>query len=111
MLEYFFDGSGESNPENYDFLLIQQKERVTLAQQYLYISVGSAYNPFLRPIISAIINVNDKGFVLIPQVSYSIFENAEIVSGLNIFLGSQTCEFKRITPFDGQIYIWGKVYF
>lgn len=111
MLEYFFDGSGENNPENYDFSKIQRTERVTLAQQYLYISVGSVYNPLLRPTINAIINVNDKGFVLIPQVSYSIFENAEIVSGLNIFLGSQTCEFKRITPFDGQIYIWCKVYF
>ena len=111
MLEYFFDGSGEDGPENYDYAKIIRGERMTLAQQYLYLSVGSVHNPFFRPTMNAIINLNDKGFILIPQIYYAIFENAEIVSGLNILFGSDKSEFKNITPFDGQVYIWAKVYF
>jgi hypothetical protein len=46
-----------------------------------------------------------------PQVSFPIFENTDIIVGLNYFIGSQRSEFKNITPFDGAVYTWMKVYF
>jgi hypothetical protein len=111
MVEYFFDESGASTESEYDLSQIADGTRVTLAQQYLYLSVGLAHNPFFRPVVNAIVNVDDSGLILIPQVSYALFDNAEIVSGLNIFLGRETSEFRRIVPYDGQGYIWAKVYF
>jgi hypothetical protein len=111
MLEYFFDGSGETESQNYDFLKITRGERTTLAQQYVYTTVSFMHNPFLRPAVNAVINVNDGGFILIPQIYYAIYENAEIVSGLNIFIGSDESEFSNITPYNGAVYIWAKVYF
>lgn len=111
MLEFFWDGSGEDEPEDYDFAKVFSGERVTLARHYLYLSIGLAHNPFFRPSINSVVNLNDRGLVLIPQIYYSIFENAELTLGLNYFLGSSSCEFKTISPFDGQIYIWSRVYF
>lgn len=111
MIEYFFDESGEGDENDYDITQITDGTRVTLAQQYVYLSVGLAHNPFFRPVVNAIINVDDGGIIIIPQVSYALFDNAEIVGGFNIFLGEDATEFRRIVPYDGQAYIWAKVYF
>ncbi|MBE0432306.1 hypothetical protein IBX73_02435 [candidate division WOR-3 bacterium] len=111
MIEYFFDGSGESDPAYYNYTLIASGERQTLAQHYLYTSIGLLYNPFLRPSLSAITNLNDRGTIVIPQLSYGIFENAEITLGLNYALGSTESEFRNIMPYRGAVYVWARVYF
>lgn len=111
MLEFFYDESGADNPSNYDWPKILTGERATLGQQYLYLSFGSVDNPFFKPSINSIINLNDNGFILIPQVVYSVTDNVETVSGFNFFIGSQTGEFKNLVPFDGQFYVWLKIYF
>lgn len=111
MMELFYDGSGEDDPDNYDFTRITSGERMTLAQQYLYLSIGVIPNPFLRPSFSSVINLNDRGLVLIPQIYYSVFENAELTLGLNYFLGSDASEFRNLSPYEGQVYIWSRVYF
>jgi hypothetical protein len=111
MVEYFFDESGEHDANEYDISLIANGTRVTLAQQYLYLSLGLAHNPFFRPVVNSIVNLDDGSVILIPQVSYAIFDNAEITCGVNIFLGGESSEFRRIVPYDGQGYIWAKVYF
>ena len=82
MFEYFFDGSGEDDPVDYDYAKITSGERQTLAQQYLYASVGLLYNPFLRPSISTIINIDDQGFMIIPSLTYSVLENTELTLGM-----------------------------
>ncbi len=111
MVEYFFDESGEGDENDYDITQIADGTRVTLAQQYVYLSAGLVYNPFFRPVVNGIVNVDDGGIIIIPQVSYALFDNAEIVLGLNIFLGEARTEFRRIVPYDGQGYVWAKVYF
>jgi len=113
MGEYFFDGSGEDDSASYDFVKIYSGERTTLAQQYLYFTISIVPDPFaiVQPRISNLINLNDRSLIIVPQVSFSIFENTDIIVGLNYFLGSQRSEFKNITPFDGAVYVWMKVYF
>jgi hypothetical protein len=111
MVEYFFDGSGEDDPDNYDYVQITSRERQTLAQHYLYASIGLSYNPFLRPSLNSIINLNDNGAIIIPQLIYSIFENTDLTVGINFAIGSDESEFRNITPYRGTAYIWIKVYF
>ena len=111
MMEYFFDGSGEDDPELYDYSSIVTGERQTLAQHYLYLSVGLMRNPFLRPSISSIINIIDGGTTIIPHVDYAIFDNVEIALGLNYTIGTEESEFRNITPYHGAVYMWAKVYF
>jgi hypothetical protein len=111
MVEYFFDGSGESEPEQYDYAKITAGERQTLGRQYLYASIGLLYNPFLRPSISTVINLDDGGFVFIPNFTCSVLDNMDLTIGSNYAVGSSESEFRNITPFRGAVYVWAKVYF
>jgi hypothetical protein len=111
MVEYLFDGSGEDDPDLYDYGGIASGERQTLAQQYLYLSVGLLRNPFLQPSVSSIINIIDGGTIIIPHVNYAIFDNMEIALGLNYPIGTEESEFRNISPYHGAVYIWAKVYF
>jgi len=111
MMEYYFDGSGEGDPVNYDYAKIASGERQTLAQQYLYASIGLLYNPFLRPSISTIINLDDRGFIMIPSLSYAVLENTELILGMNYAIGSSDSEFRNITQYRGAVYLWVKTYF
>lgn len=111
MFEYFFDGSGVDDPAYYDYTTITYGQRQTLAQNYLYASVGLFNNPFFRPSVSSITNLNDGGTIVIPQIYYAIMENVEVTLGLNYAFGSTESEFRNITPFRGAVYVWGKVYF
>jgi len=111
MIEYFFDGSGVDDPIFYDYNEITQGGRQTLAQRYLYASLGLLRNPFLRPSVTSIINIDDGGTILIPQIDYAIFDNVEISVGSNITIGAEESEFRNITPYRGAVYVWAKVYF
>lgn len=113
MAELFFDGSGVAEPDLYDFAQIADGERVTLAERYLYLSVGMFPDPFavIQPRLAGLVNLDDNGFVVIPQIMVSLFENTEITIGGNVIYGPETSEFKSIIPFDGSVYAWVKVYF
>ena len=113
MSEFFFDGSGVSDPDNYDFTKILSGERATLAQHYLYLTLSTIPNPFavLQPSINSLINLDDRSFVIIPQLGLSLFENTQINIGVNYFIGSSETEFRNVVPYDGAAYMWVKVYF
>jgi hypothetical protein len=111
LLEYYFDGSGEDDPEYYDYTKIVTGERQTLAQQYIYASIGLSYNPFLRPSLSAIVNLDDQGFILVPSISYAVLENTELTLGMNYAIGSEESEFRNLTEYRGAVYLWLKTYF
>jgi hypothetical protein len=113
MTEFFFDGSGVSDPDDYDFTKIFSGERVTLAQHYLYSTLSTIPNPFavLQPSINTLINLDDRSFIIIPQLGLSLFENTEIFAGVNYFIGSSETEFRNVVPYDGAVYVWMKVYF
>lgn len=113
MVEYYFDGSGEDDPQDYAFTEFLLGERTTLAQQYIYTTIGRMLNPFdpLQPMMNVLVNLNDKGMILIPQINFAVFDNADISVGLNYPFGSDESEFMNITPFDGAVYVWAKVYF
>ncbi|MGD9379960.1 MAG: hypothetical protein PVI51_05280 [candidate division WOR-3 bacterium] len=111
LLEYYFDGSGQDDPANYEYAKIISGERQTLAQQYIYTSIGLLYNPFLRPSISAIINLDDDGLIIIPSINYAIFENTELTLGMNYAIGSEQSEFRNLTEYRGAVYLWVKTYF
>ena len=113
MTEFFFDGSGVRDPDDYDFAKIFSGERATLAQHYIYSTISTIPNPFsvLQPSVSTLINIDDLSCIIIPQLGLSVFENTEVNIGFNYFIGSDETEFKNIIPYDGIAYIWAKVYF
>jgi len=113
MAEYFFDGSGFDDPSDYDYSLIVQGERATLGQHYLYTLVSTVPNPFdlFRPSLSALVNIEDRGFILIPQINIVPYENTDITIGFNLFFGHEDSEFVNLIPYDAVIYTWIKIHF
>lgn len=111
MLEFFYDGSGADDPSEYDYLKIWSGERQTLGKEYLYGSIGLVQNPLFKPSVNAIVNLNDNGLILIPELYRGIFENVDLTFGANIYLGPEHCEFKNLVYDDSQVFIWLKVYF
>ncbi len=113
MVEYFFDGSGVDDPADYDYMLIAQGERVALGQHYLYTSVSTVPTPFdiFRPSLSALVNIKDQGFILIPQINIVPYENTDITIGLNLFFGPENSEFVNLISYDGVVYTWIKIHF
>ena len=111
MIEYFFDGSGVSDPADYDFTQIAYGYRQTLAQHYVYASIGLFQNPFLRPAFNVIANLNDGGLIIIPQITYALFDNAEVTAGINYAFGTDESEFLNIMEYRGAAYLWARVYF
>lgn len=113
MSEFFFDGSGVDDPSQYDVSLVVRGIRTTLAQRYCYASVSTVPTPFdlFRPSCGILVNIDDQGIAIIPQLFVQLFENTDITIGVNCFVGSAESEFKRVIPFNGAAYLWGKVYF
>lgn len=111
MLEYFYDQSGEPNPDRYDYSKIVAEGRSTLAQNYLYSSIALTHSMILHPSINALVNLNDLSLIVMPQISCQIWENTELNFGVNYTIGSYLSEFKNITGFNGLVFLWAKVYF
>jgi len=111
MLEFFYDESGADDPSEYDYLKIISGERQTFGKEYLYGSIGLVQNPLFKPSVNAIVNLNDRGLIIMPEIYRGIFENVDLTLGTNIFFGPADCEFKNLFAADAQIFIWLKVYF
>ena len=111
MVEYFYDQSGEANPQHYDFTKLLTGTRSTLARQYLFVSFSSIPNLILSPSINSIINLNDRSFILIPQISYQPWDNTQLNFGFYFPIGSAPSEFKNLNGFNGIGFLWAKVYF
>jgi len=113
MAEYFFDGSGADDPSLYNYRDYYAGERITLGEQYLYISISRLPSILNAPKLSlnGIINLIDYGFITMPQLSATLFDNAEITFGYYLLVGSSDSEFKNISSFNQAVYIWARVYF
>ncbi|MEO0092902.1 MAG: hypothetical protein ABIK67_01400 [candidate division WOR-3 bacterium] len=109
MVEYFYDQSGKTNPAHYDWQRL--KTRGTLACNYLYIALSSMPNLIFRPALNSVFNLNDRGFILIPQIAYEPWANTLLNLGLAFTIGSATSEFKKSTGFNEMVFLWAKVYF
>jgi hypothetical protein len=111
MAEYFFDMSGESNPDEYDYQKLISGERGTLGQNYLYLSIALARGLVFSPGLNAVCNLDDRTGIIIPQTSCQPWDNVELSFGVNVPFGSNSGEFRRIAAYDLMVFLWGKVFF
>jgi hypothetical protein len=111
MAEYFHDASGHSDPAQYDYGLLYNGTRSTLGQDYLYLSAGIVPNMYLRPAFNVIVNLDDQGTILIPNVFYAPFDNVDLNVGASFVIGDDVSEFQNIDPYSAVVYSWLKVYF
>jgi len=111
MAEYFHDASGQSDPNQYDYGLLLNGTRSTLGRDYLYLSAGIVPNMFLKPAFNVIVNLDDQGTILMPNIFYAPFDNVDLNIGASFVIGDEECEFHNINPYSAAAYAWLKVYF
>lgn len=111
MAEYFHDASGQTAPAQYDYSLLYDGTRSTLGQDYLYLSAGIVPNTYLRPAFNVIVNLNDHGTILMPNIFYAPFDNVDLNIGASFVIGNDISEFQNINPYSAVVYTWLKVYF
>jgi len=100
-LEYYYQGVGEKNKENYDILKILSGERLVQAKHYVFPYIERTFLDYLKIFTAALININDGSFVILPELTYEPYDNFQMTFGSLIFYGKASAEFNgRYKIFD-----------
>jgi len=107
--EYFHDGSGERNPERYDYTRLLSQERFILARHYFLSLLRYTFNEFWQATISYIGNWTDGSFLLSPAIQYDPFPNGSLTCGGYFPCGDRQGELNR--GGRNMIFLWLKIHF
>lgn len=108
--EFFYDESGEKDSALYDFDRLLSGESFTLAREYYFSTLQFPLTGFLSLSTTYIGNWTDGSYILSPGLSYSITQNATLMTGLFFLMGKEGGEFNREGA-DDVFYIWLKINF
>ena len=118
MAEYFNYDLGVNDKMDYDYQILFAGKKFLLGRDYLMVSTRYPLSMFTNVSISAIRNLVDGGMILIPNYTYEITRDVNLITGMNIFSADAGDEFKPpiaempINLFGKyQFYIWLKVNF
>jgi len=93
-LEYFFQGTGEPDPDGYDLLRVLQSERVVLGRHYLAPFAEVRFrDDLLRASVVAVINLGDGSAVALPTVTWSPLTDLQFTAGMILSAGAEGTEF------------------
>jgi hypothetical protein len=97
LLEYYYNGKGEANRENYDFMALAEGRELTLGENYVFSSVGYEFTPLVRGDFTCLYNIDDQSALFSPSVEYSATENLYFKIGVQIGVGDMGSEY-RLRP-------------
>jgi hypothetical protein len=114
--QYYYDGSGKSEPELYDWPGLFAGRRTTLGMHYANLLATLAWNSDLSLAVNAIYNLDDDSAIISPYLTYT-YEDFRISAGANITAGSDGGEFRprpdqnplELVPYV-VYYVWGRWY-
>jgi len=115
-IEYFFNGLGEANPEDY-VARMQDASVVRVFARGIAYNIGREYvggtvsvQPVGLVIISAttLANLHDASFRQLAAIEWSVAENVDVMAGVDVGYGETPGEFTM--PPD-VFYVYGKYYF
>ncbi|MCP4727573.1 MAG: hypothetical protein GY863_21215 [bacterium] len=117
MAEYSRDTNGASNKNDYDYSRRILGRSPFLGKDYLYTMAQIQYSDHLSFSLSSIMNLNDKGSLLMPSIRYSIFKDTEFTLGTYIPIADKGTEFNPPDILDpgnysgnAIIYVWFKLF-
>ena len=92
-IEYIHYGAGTRNKEDYNVYPLLSQLKPFMAKNYLFIMIDRDLSSYVWLGFSTYINLDDKSFILIPQLRLSLIENVKLEVGAYIFLGSKKSEY------------------
>lgn len=109
MVEYRYNGAGESNAQKYDYSQLLTDRRPLLGRNYISLMIRYNFSPQLNSVIIYTANLDDQSGILIPNLQYQIFQDVQMILGSNLFLGEGEYHLpKGKLPFsiNHQVYLW-----
>ena len=97
LLEYYYNGKGEANRENYNFAALAEGKELTLGENYVFSSLGYDFTPLLRGDFTCFYNIDDQSALFSPSLEYSATENLYLKVGAQIGVGDMGSEY-RLRP-------------
>ncbi|MBN1411206.1 MAG: hypothetical protein JW969_10190 [Spirochaetales bacterium] len=101
-LEYYHQGLGVNDKSHYDVTKILSGELMLQGEDYLFIHLSKTFIDYLQCSLSGFVNINDLSFVILPQITYDVFDDFQISLGGMIFFGGEGTEFNGVYPFGLQ---------
>lgn len=112
MTEYYFNGLGKEDSEDYvfnDWMRYLAGELRSLGQHNLFIYGDYPVSDFMRLGSSVILSASDNSFALVPQLTYSIFQDVDLTVFGNIYGGETGGAFSEDSGTGGMARV--RVYF
>lgn len=109
MVEYRYNGAGESDAQKYDYSQLLTDRRPLLGRNYISLMIRYNFSPQLNSVIIYTANLDDQSRILIPNLQYQIFQDVQMILGSNLFLGEGEYYLpKGKLPFsiNHQVYLW-----
>ncbi len=92
-VEFYFNGQGSTDKNNYDFSDLFSGRTFNLAKHYIAALVSKNLTPLLTLSFYELLNLNDRSQLFGPSLTYSLATNLEISVSAYFFLGSEDSEF------------------
>jgi len=91
-LEYFLHGPGATDEDDYAVDLLLAGQQDMLARDYLTAAATRTFIDYLDVTAAAIVNLNDLSFILVPEISYQLYDNFQLRASALIPAGSTGSE-------------------
>lgn len=92
MFEFYRNTSGKTDHSNYnlnDWMQFLLAEKKAISQDQLYAFIQHPATDLINIGSSAIYNISDGSFALVPMVTYNIFENVDLSLFINYYVGKE----------------------
>ncbi len=98
MAEFYRNTLCSADKNNYtlnDWIRFYTGEQKAVGRDQLYLFIQHPASDLINIGLSSIICLNDRSFMLLPSISYNIFENVELTGYANIYLGEDKTVFRK----------------
>ncbi len=92
-LEYYFNGLGTTDKDEYDFFEALRTGLFNVARDYLAVAVVKSVTPLLGASVYGLVNIDDGSALLGPSLTYSLGDNSELGLATYFFVGKGDTEF------------------
>lgn len=98
-MEYFFNGLGKKNKDDYDWTGLTSGEVSQLSMDYVYFGVNKMLDEITNIRFSLLSNADDLSFIFYPSYTRNIFQNVDLSLEALLSLGEKGSEYN---PTDTQ---------
>ncbi len=110
-MEYFYNGLGKENKENYDWDSLFAGNIYQLGKSYIYFGINRIIDELTQARASLLLNANDRSFIIYPSYIRNIFENVDLSLEAMLKRGEDGGEYSPKPSQDSTGFLGSNMYF